>query len=137
MKYLLPPLMVLLSFYSTADEKHVPISVETIVKTTQSWNGNTLPAYPKGQPEITILKIAIAPGVTLPWHQHPVINAGVLLKGELLVTTKKGKKLKMTAGDPITEVIDTWHYGVNTGTDTAEIMVFYAGIENQPITIKQ
>lgn len=112
-------------------------TVETLVKTTRSWNGDKLPAYPAGQPEISILKISIPAGVKLPWHQHPVINAGLLLKGELLVVTQSGQKLELKAGDPITEVIDTWHYGINTGKEAAEIIVFYAGIESKPITIKK
>ncbi len=49
--------------------------------------GNTLPEYPEGKPEITILRIQIPPGTTLPLHTHPVINAGVLLSGELAVIT--------------------------------------------------
>ena len=55
------------------------IEVETLAQTTSSWNGNTLPGYPQGQPQVTILKIIIPPGFELPLHQHPVINAGVLL----------------------------------------------------------
>jgi len=32
--------------------------------------------------------------------------------------------------------VGTKHYGKNEGTQTAEIIVFYAGVENKPITIK-
>ena len=113
------------------------ITSQTIVKTTKSWDGSVLPAYPTGQPEITILKITIPVGTKLPLHQHPYINAGVLLKGELTVLTKTGDKLIMTAGTPIVEVVDKWHLGENTGKVAAEIMVFYAGIKDQPITIKE
>ena len=60
---------------------------EDLIKTTQSWDGQTLPAYTLNQPEVTIKKITVAPGEKLPWHQHPVINAGILLSGELRVTT--------------------------------------------------
>ncbi len=95
------------------------VSVDTLSKTTNCWNGEILPAYPKGQPEITILKIIIPPRVTLPLHQHPVINAGVLLKGELTVETKAGKTLHLKAGDPIVEVVNTWHYGKNQGNEPA------------------
>ncbi len=112
-----------------------PITVKQLAKSTKSWNGTTLPAYPKGQPEITILKISIEPNAKLPIHEHPVINAGVLLKGELTVHTTNGKTLHMQAGDPIVECVDTWHYGANEGTNVAEIIVFYAGITNEPVTI--
>jgi len=113
------------------------VTVDVLAKSTSSWNGETLPAYLKGQPEVTILKILIPAKVRLPLHQHPVINAGVLLKGELTVVTKDKKTLHLKAGDPIVEVVNTWHYGINEGNEPAEIIVFYAGIQGKPISIKE
>jgi len=112
------------------------VTVDVLAKTTSSWNGAILPFYLKGQPEVTILRISIPPHVQLPLHQHPVINAGVLLQGELTVETKEGKTLHLKAGDPIVEVVNTWHYGINEGDEPAEIIVFYAGIQDKSITIK-
>ncbi|GAU09492.1 cupin [Desulfoplanes formicivorans] len=112
------------------------VTVDVLTKTTSSWNGETLPAYPNGQPEVTILKIEIPPKMKLPLHEHPVINAGVLLKGELTVVTTDNKTLHLKAGDPIVEVVDSLHYGINEGTEPAEIMVFYAGVKDKLITIK-
>ncbi len=118
-----------------ADNK--AIVVEKLAKSCSSWNGEMLPEYPKGQPEITILKITIPPGVNLAMHKHPVINAGILLKGQLTVITDDNKILHLKAGDSIIEVVNKWHYGKNEGNVPAEIIVFYAGIRNKPITIKQ
>jgi len=112
------------------------VTVDVLAKTASSWNGAILPFYLKGQPEVTILKILIPPHVQLPLHQHPVINAGVLLQGELTVETKEGKILHLKAGDPIIEVVNTWHYGINEGDEPAVIIVFYAGIQGKSITIK-
>jgi quercetin dioxygenase-like cupin family protein len=106
-----------------------------LVRTTTSWNGALLPAYPAGQPQITILRITIPPKARLPIHEHPVINAGVLVTGELTVKTESGKTLHLKAGDPIVEVVNTWHYGFNPGNVPAEIIVFYAGVKGEPITI--
>lgn len=108
-----------------------------LIKSTTSWNGQPLPAYKTGTPEITILRITIPPNHTLPIHTHPVINAGVLLKGELTVITDSGQVLRMKPHDPIVEVVDTWHYGRNEGDEPAEIIVFYAGEKGEPITIKK
>ncbi len=108
-----------------------------LVRSTASWDGQPLPAYMTGTPEITILRITIPPGHTLPMHKHPVINAGVLLKGELTVTTVSGQVLHLKPYDPIVEVVDTWHYGRNEGDEPAEIVVFYAGVDGEPITIKE
>jgi len=112
-------------------------TADILVKASGSWNGNALPDYPEGTPEITIMRIRIPAGTTLPWHTHPVINAGVLIAGELTVTTRSGKILEMKAGDPIVEVVDTWHYGKNTGKTPADIIVFYAGTKGNPVTVKE
>ncbi len=93
--------------------------------------------YPQGQPQITILRISIPAGTTLHEHTHPVINAGVLISGELTVVTKTGKKLHLKTGDPIVEVVNTWHHWKNEGSTPADIIVFYAGTKDSPITLKQ
>ncbi len=111
--------------------------VDIIVQSSSSWDGEALPAYPAGQPEVTILKITIPKGTQLPVHEHPVINAGVLLAGELAVKTEDGDVLHLQAGDPIVEVVDKWHYGINEGNEPVEIIVFYAGIKDMPITIQE
>jgi hypothetical protein len=66
-----------------------------------------------------------------------VINAGVLMSGQLTVKTTDGKVLQLNAGDPIVEVVNTLHYGINEGTVPAEIIVFYAGIVGQPVTVSK
>ncbi len=126
------------SFLFTALNADEPkgVTVRTLAKSTKSWDGDRLPAYPGGRPEITILRIAIPAGARLDMHKHHVINAGVLLSGSLTVVTKDGKKLKLRAGDPIVEVVEKWHYGVNEGATMAEIIVFYAGTEGTSITVK-
>jgi len=42
-------------------EKALGIQVETLAKSTQEWDGDTLPAYPRTQPEIQILRITSPP----------------------------------------------------------------------------
>jgi quercetin dioxygenase-like cupin family protein len=119
---------------SSEANKASPV-VKELVKTSQSWNGEFLPAYPEGQPEITILRISIPAGTRLDTHSHPVINAGVLISGQLTVVTTAGKTMNLKAGDPIVEVVNTLHYGINQGKVPAEIIVFYAGVIDKPITV--
>ncbi len=113
------------------------VKVDVLTKTSSSWDGETLPDYTKGRPEVTILRITIPPKVQLPLHKHPVINAGVLLKGELTVVTEDKKTLHLKAGDAAVEVVNKWHYGKNEGNEPAEIIVFYAGISGMPLSIKK
>ncbi len=110
------------------------LKVNVLAKSIDAWDGKPLPAYPKGQPEITILRIVIPAGEKTPLHLHTVINAGVLLKGELDVHMENGQTLKMKAGDSLIEVVEKPHWGVNNGKEDAEIIVFYAGIQGEKVT---
>lgn len=112
-------------------------NVEVLAKTSKSWDGSELPAYSEGKPEITILRIEIPPRSELDLHKHPVINAGVLTKGELTVITENSDTLHLKAGESIVEVVETWHFGKNEKNEPAEIIVFYAGIIGTPITVKK
>ena len=111
--------------------------VETVVlaKTQTSWEGSALPAYPQGQPEVTVLRVIIPPKIRLPMHEHPVMTAGVVLSGHLIVETESGEVLHLNAGEAAAEVVDQWHYGRNDGEEPVELIVFYAGIRDQPVSI--
>ncbi len=113
------------------------VTVDVLVKTDKSWNDTPLPAYPTGQPQITIIRYQFAPGAILPVHKHPVINAGVLLKGELSVKTERGETLQLKAGDAVVELVDQWHEGRNNGTETAELIIVYSGTPDLPLAIRQ
>lgn len=128
--------ILLLSSNASAKDVNA-IQVDVMAKSSLSWDGCHLPCYSKGTPEVTILRIKIPPGAQLPLHEHPVINAGVLLIGELTVVTEDNKTLHLKAGEPIVEVVNKWHFGKNEGEITAEIIVFYAGVTDIPITISK
>ncbi|WP_299496013.1 cupin domain-containing protein [uncultured Shewanella sp.] len=124
------------AYAQSSEAKQQGIAVDVITQSDISWDGSPLPSYPTGQPEVTILKITIQPGVSLPIHEHPYINAGILTKGQLTVVREdNGKTLHLKAGDSITELVNIWHYGKNEGKTPAEIIVFYAGVKGKPVTI--
>ena len=109
-------------------------SMEVLHRGSTSWNGAPLPDYPDGPPEITIVKLVVQPGAALPLHLHPVINGGYLLSGELTVRTEDGAETVFRAGEPVLEVVDTWHAGRNTGDTVAEAIVFYVGTPGIELT---
>ncbi len=124
------------------DRKHyytdIPgIEANVLIKTTKSWNGATLPAYGDGQPEISIVRYRFDPGASIPMHMHPVINAGVLLQGELHIFTKTGENITLKAGEPLVELFKDWHYGSNPGTEPVDLIVVYAGTTGTPLTIRE
>ncbi|WP_125718827.1 cupin domain-containing protein [Pseudoalteromonas rubra] len=131
-------LLLLSSMSVSAEQAHSgKIQVETLTKQQHSWNGAVLPAYPQGQPEVQIMRFTIPAGQTLPMHKHPYINAGLLLSGELQVETHSGDIIHIKAGDTLVEVVNTWHWGKSIGKEAAQIVVFYAGVKDQPVTLKK
>jgi quercetin dioxygenase-like cupin family protein len=87
--------------------------------------------------EITIIRYRFAPGASIPMHMHPVINAGLLLKGELSIFTKTGEKITLKAGEPLVELFKEWHYGSNLGAGPVDLIVVYAGTVGAPLTIRE
>jgi len=124
-----------ISLLGCRPETNTEVKVVTLAKTSQSWNGASLPDYLDGDPEITILQITIPPKTKLALHKHPEINAGVVLKGILTVVSQSGEQTQIKEGEPIVELVDTWHFGKNEGTVPVELIVFYAGIKGTPITV--
>ena len=107
----------------------------TLLETTQSWNGETIPKFSEGQPKVTISKITIPPKTKLPKHIHPLLTMGVITKGELTIfDIDHNKTTSIKAGDPLVEVSNTIHYGENKGNEPVEIVVFYVGDKNTPTT---
>lgn len=79
---------------ATAGEDHQrAMESETVLRTGSSWDGEPYKSYPSGQPELSILKITLAPYTELDWHSHPIPNAAYIISGELTLQRKKdGKK---------------------------------------------
>ncbi len=146
MRYLISMLLVCLSISTFAQSKDGDastnqnlgeIKVTQILKATKQWDGSQLPPYPSKNPEITILSYEIPPGIRLPMHKHPVINAGVVLQGKLTVIIKDGKQLTLNSGDSIVELVNKWHYGINQDTVPVKLIMFYVGEVGTPLVIKE
>ena len=110
------------------------VTVETLIKTEASWDGSPYQAYPAGPPELTVLKISIAPNTALPWHTHPMPNAAYVVSGELLVEKQEGGATKrLVAGDVLPEMVQSRHRGL-TGAAGVVLIVFYAGTKGMPLS---
>lgn len=115
--------------------KGEPIT-DTLVKTETAWDGSALPDYPVGKPEIIIDRISFPAHHVTDWHYHSVINAGVILSGELTIVCKNGKEKTFFAGEPIVECVGEIHRGENRGDIPADIIMFYDSTPGQPIETK-
>jgi len=135
---LLVAMAVLLQMNSvTAEEKNnakPSVRMEYLLQSSKSWDGELYKPYPKGVPELSILKITIPPNTELPWHTHPMPNAGYVLSGELTVQKKEtGEKKLLTTGQVLPEMVGNLHRGF-TGDSPVTLIVFYAGTKGMPLS---
>lgn len=93
-------------------------------------------AYPQGAPEVTVLRIVVRAHGELAWHKHPMPNAAYLVSGDVTVEDRSGRTKHFSSGQVIPETVDTWHRGI-VGDTPAVFVVFYAGVKNMPLSIKQ
>lgn len=112
------------------------VRVSTVLKAEASWDGKPI-VYPEGKPEITGMVVEIAPGGETGWHLHPVASFGMVLEGELEVQLKTGEVKRLKAGKALVKVTDTLHNGRNVGPAPVKILVFYAGVVGQKLSVKE
>ena len=118
---------------SYSAESKPEVKSEVLLKTNTSWDGTPYKEYPKGKPELTVLKITIPPNSSLNWHTHPMPNAAYVLSGSLTVEKKDGKQQHITKGQVLAEMVNELHRGV-TGDEPVELVVFYAGTNGLPLS---
>lgn len=110
------------------------VKSEALLRTASSWDGEPYKSYPSGQPQLSILKITLAPRTELEWHSHPMPNAAYIVSGELTLERKRdGKKQHFASGQAVSETVDTFHRGV-AGNEPVVLIVFYAGSPGVPLT---
>ncbi|CAB3771573.1 cupin domain-containing protein [Paraburkholderia humisilvae] len=116
-----------------AQEPPAGIKIETLLKTDKAWDGTRYHSYPSGQPQLSVLKIDIPAHSVLPWHTHPMPNAGYVLAGEITVEKENGEKQTVRAGQVLPETVGSVHRGV-TGDSPVTLIVFYAGVQGLPLS---
>jgi quercetin dioxygenase-like cupin family protein len=108
---------------------------DILLQTEHAWNGTKYTHYPTGTPQITVLKLTIAPHTALPWHTHPFPNSGYVLSGELTIQDREsGKRKTIHAGEAFAETVNDVHRGVSGDTPTVLILT-YAGVAGTPTSI--
>jgi len=116
------------------DNDRDPVRKEILLQTQQAWNGDKYISYPKGSPELTILKITIQPNSVVDWHFHEMPNAGMVLSGHITVEEKSSGAIKLISeGQALAETVNTIHRGF-TDEQEAVLIVFYAGTSGMPLS---
>ena len=125
--------VLLVPAFALAQTGSSPVRIETLLSSTSSWDGTAYMSYPSGKPQITVLKITLAPHTIMKWHSHPMPNAAYVLSGDLTVEKKDGTQKHFTAGQVIAEVVGSVHRGV-TGDQAVVRIVFYPGTRGIPLS---
>ena len=123
----------LLALGSLSAQEKATVTIEKILDTETAWDGSSYGSYPDGQPELSVLKITIPPNTALPWHTHPIPNAGYVVSGELTVERKDGERKVVKQGEVLPETVDSIHRGIS-GNRPVTLIVFYAGVRGLPLS---
>lgn len=100
-----------------------PVVVTQIKKTMVTSTGQPI-VPPQQNVEVTASIFDIAPGATLPVHQHPFPRYAYVLAGTLQVTNvDTGQSDVFKTGDFIVEMIGQWHKGSNIGLEPVKLLV--------------
>ena len=119
--------LFLTPFLISAGEYEGAVQAKILLKTTTTGSGDPIAYLKTDQPEVTVMKVDIAPGAETGWHTHPVPVYAYVLAGTLTVNIEGHKSLTFNEGDVIIEVMNTRHNGVNTGKVPVRLVVFYTG----------
>ena len=118
------------------DNSAQTVQTTELIRTSQSWDGEKLPDYLKGHPELVAVKYEIPAGQKLGWHHHPVMNHGILVQGKLTIVSLDGKEKVVYEGEAVVEMVNTIHHGENRGTKPVILYMFYLSQEGMPLSVQ-
>ena len=110
---------------------------DVLLKTTSTWDKAEYKKLKIKKPEVTVLRIYIEPGEKLSMHKHDLVNVAYVNKGTLTVITDKNEQITIREGDCLPELIGKYHYGQNTRDDQVELIVFYVGEKDTPLSVNK
>ena len=117
-----------------SEEGYRPEVASTLLhRATTTADGAPIRYPASDHPEVSTLAIVIPPGAETGWHKHPGPLYTYVVAGEVDVELDGGKVARYGAGDVVYEVVDSWHNGVNRGSEDVRLIVFALGSEGEPL----
>ena len=111
------------------------IKIEPLLKTDTTSIGQKI-IYPSFQnDEVTISKITIPPGNSTGWHKHNLPVFAYVLKGNLTIEIENNKTKQFSENSSFSEMIDTYHNGVNRGKEDVVLIAFYMGEKGKALSV--
>jgi quercetin dioxygenase-like cupin family protein len=137
MKGLLLTIIVIFVCVSGKSQYNKDIIIEPILKTDTTTIGQKI-IYPHfADDEITILKVTILPGKSTGWHKHEFPVFAYILKGNLTVELENGKTMQFSENSSFSEVINTFHNGINKGKENVVLIAFYMGGKGAQLSVRK
>jgi len=136
---IIPFLILLVTMHLIAQDVVYNRAIQslTILKTDTTIAGQTISKYFSYPSEVTGLKVILTPGTETGWHKHTVPGFAYIFKGTLTIETESGNIFVFKEGQSFAEVVNMNHNGINNGKDTVELIAYFVGEKNKPITIKK
>jgi quercetin dioxygenase-like cupin family protein len=137
MKRILWTIVVIFICFDGKSQYNKGLIIEPLLKTDTTMLGESF-IYPDMQKdEITILKITFKPGQSTGWHKHSYPLFAYVVKGNLTVELENGKTMCYSKASSFSEIIDTYHNGVNKGKKDVVLIVFYLGEKGKSLSVKK
>ena len=137
MKTLILTLGLILLSSSAQSQYSRDVSVEPILKTDTTLIGQRI-VYPSFQhDEVTISKVTIPPGKSTGWHKHKFPVFAVVMQGTLTVEVENHGFVQFAEHSSFSEVVDTFHNGVNKGNENVVLLAFFMGEKGAPLSVRK
>jgi len=128
--------LVLLSPAAEAQYSH-DVIVDTILKSDTTSVGQRIvyPIFPHD--EVTIARVTIPPGKSTGWHKHKFPVFAYVMQGTLTVEVENHSSLEFTEHSSFSEVVDTFHNGMNKGNENVVLLAFFMGEKGAPLSVRK
>jgi quercetin dioxygenase-like cupin family protein len=129
-------LLLTICLYSFAKAQYNnDLIIEQILKTDTTSIGQKIEYSNFENNEATILKITIPAGKSTGWHKHSFPVFAYVLEGTLSVEIENQKNKQFTKNSSFSEVINTFHNGINLGTENVVLIAFFMGEKGKALSI--
>ena len=130
-------ILALFVVFSVSAQYKTDIVIEPLLKTDTTTIGQKI-VYPQVQnAEVTMSKITISSGKATGWHKHDYPVFAYVLKGVLTVELENKKPVQFCENSSISEVMNTFHNGINNGQEDVILIAIYLGEKGKSLSTRK
>ncbi|MCX6141955.1 MAG: cupin domain-containing protein [Ignavibacteriales bacterium] len=134
--FILALALVFLSAEANSQYSH-DVIVETLLRSDTTSIGQRI-VYPSFQrDEVTISRVTIPPGKSTGWHKHKFPVFAYVLQGTVSIEVENHGSFQFAEHSSFSEVIDTFHNGVNKGNENVVLLAFFMGEKGAPLSVRR